>query len=212
MERTPCVTSSCLFRGRCVYLPAGSTSACCVSTTVDFEMAKFWLEKAAKQKNAHAIFLLGQQWFDTCQEEAETWFQEAYTLDNNLAFDIGVFYDKHKKETLTLTWFQRATQQAYTGVSAKKFLVTWFRERKNIPQALYWANTIDAYQSQSVHYLYVKENEYMWKMRPYIQEGNKKFHELNKKLKLNLIGGTHYGTERPAMIYISELFIDNYFS
>jgi len=47
--------------------------------------------------------------------------------------------------------------------------------------------------------------EHRWDV-PFIQEGNKKFHELNKKLKLNLIGGTHYGTERPAMIYIIDLF------
>lgn len=41
--------------------------------------------------------------------------------------------------------------------------------------------------------------EHRWAV-PFIQEGNKKFHILNDKLKLNLIGGTHYGTERPAMI------------
>ena len=38
------------------------------------------------------------------------------------------------------------------------------------------------------------------------QELNRKFHELNARLKLNLIGGTHFGTERPAMLAITELF------
>jgi len=47
--------------------------------------------------------------------------------------------------------------------------------------------------------------EHRWDL-PFVQEGNKKFHELNKKLKINLVGGTHYGTERPAMISINKLF------
>ena len=47
--------------------------------------------------------------------------------------------------------------------------------------------------------------EHRWNL-PFIQESNKKFHELNKKLKLNLIGGTHYATERPSMIRILEFF------
>jgi len=50
--------------------------------------------------------------------------------------------------------------------------------------------------------------ENRWNL-PFIQEGNKKFHELNKKLKLNLIGGTHYATERPSMIKILELLRDS---
>jgi putative NIF3 family GTP cyclohydrolase 1 type 2 len=41
---------------------------------------------------------------------------------------------------------------------------------------------------------------------PVLQEQNRQFHELNKKVKLNLIGGTHYGTERPAMIRVVEMF------
>jgi len=53
--------------------------------------------------------------------------------------------------------------------------------------------------------------EHRWAV-PFIQEGNRQFHELNKKLKINLIGGSHYGTERPAMIkfteYITQLCIE----
>lgn len=41
---------------------------------------------------------------------------------------------------------------------------------------------------------------------PFIQENNKKFRQLNESLKLNLIGGTHYGTERFAMIKIVDYF------
>jgi len=41
---------------------------------------------------------------------------------------------------------------------------------------------------------------------PGFQEVNRKFHELNEKLKLNLIGGTHFGTERPTMIHVVHLF------
>ena len=41
---------------------------------------------------------------------------------------------------------------------------------------------------------------------PVLQELNRKFHELNKKLELNLIGGTHFGTERPAMIRVVGMF------
>jgi putative NIF3 family GTP cyclohydrolase 1 type 2 len=44
---------------------------------------------------------------------------------------------------------------------------------------------------------------------PFLQETNKKMHDLNKKLKMNLIGGTHYGTERPAMINVLDLFRKN---
>jgi putative NIF3 family GTP cyclohydrolase 1 type 2 len=46
--------------------------------------------------------------------------------------------------------------------------------------------------------------EHRWAI-PFAQESNKRFHELNKTLKMNLIGGTHYATERPAMIKIVEL-------
>lgn len=49
--------------------------------------------------------------------------------------------------------------------------------------------------------------KHRWNL-PFIQEGNKKFHKLNEKLKLNLIGGTHYATERPSMIKILELIKD----
>lgn len=49
--------------------------------------------------------------------------------------------------------------------------------------------------------------EHRWDL-PYVQESNKKFHELNKQLKMNLIGGTHFGTERPAMMKIVEYFKD----
>jgi hypothetical protein len=41
---------------------------------------------------------------------------------------------------------------------------------------------------------------------PVLQELNRKFHELNEKLSLNLIGGTHFGTERPAMIRVVGMF------
>lgn len=41
---------------------------------------------------------------------------------------------------------------------------------------------------------------------PFLQDANKRMFESNKKLKLNLIGGTHYGTERPAMMNILDYF------
>jgi putative NIF3 family GTP cyclohydrolase 1 type 2 len=41
---------------------------------------------------------------------------------------------------------------------------------------------------------------------PFIQDANRDFHKLNERLKLNLIGGTHFGTERPAMIQATKLF------
>ncbi len=47
--------------------------------------------------------------------------------------------------------------------------------------------------------------EHRWAV-PFVQESNRKFHELNSRLKLNLIGGTHFGTERPAMMAVTELF------
>jgi hypothetical protein len=47
--------------------------------------------------------------------------------------------------------------------------------------------------------------EHRWSI-PFVQEFNRKFHELNSRLKRNLIGGTHFGTERPAMVYVTELF------
>jgi putative NIF3 family GTP cyclohydrolase 1 type 2 len=49
--------------------------------------------------------------------------------------------------------------------------------------------------------------EHRWE-NAMIQESNKKFHELNKQLKLNLIGGTHFGTERPAMVSVVKFFKD----
>ena len=47
--------------------------------------------------------------------------------------------------------------------------------------------------------------EHRWAV-PFIQDMNRKFHELNDALKLNLIGGTHFGTERPAMLAVTGLF------
>ena len=41
---------------------------------------------------------------------------------------------------------------------------------------------------------------------PALQQLNREFHELNEQLKLNLVGGTHFGTERPAMIRAVDLF------
>jgi|GEM_PF-5546918 len=46
--------------------------------------------------------------------------------------------------------------------------------------------------------------EHRWAI-PFIQEANRKFHELNYQLKRNLIGGTHFATERPAMIKVLNL-------
>ena len=47
--------------------------------------------------------------------------------------------------------------------------------------------------------------EQRWAL-PAAQEGNLQFHDLNRKLRINLIGGTHYATERPAMRMICEYF------
>ncbi len=50
--------------------------------------------------------------------------------------------------------------------------------------------------------------EHRWN-NPYFQKQNSEFHELNKKLNINLIGGTHFGTERPAMIKVLQYFQRN---
>jgi putative NIF3 family GTP cyclohydrolase 1 type 2 len=50
--------------------------------------------------------------------------------------------------------------------------------------------------------------EHRWSS-PHFQKLNHEFHELNKQLKINLIGGTHYGTERPAMIKVLRYFQRN---
>jgi putative NIF3 family GTP cyclohydrolase 1 type 2 len=47
--------------------------------------------------------------------------------------------------------------------------------------------------------------ENRWQI-PSVQDANRKFHVLNADLHLNLIGGTHFGTERPAMVRLVELF------
>jgi len=47
--------------------------------------------------------------------------------------------------------------------------------------------------------------ENRWQV-PSVQDANREFHRLNERLKLNLIGGTHFGTERPAMIKLLDLF------
>ncbi len=47
--------------------------------------------------------------------------------------------------------------------------------------------------------------EHRWE-NPVIQKSNREFHELNDTLKINLIGGTHFGTERPAMIKVVKFF------
>jgi len=47
--------------------------------------------------------------------------------------------------------------------------------------------------------------ENRWAVRG-VQEAHKEFLRLNEKLKLNLIGGSHYGTERLAMMKVARLF------
>jgi putative NIF3 family GTP cyclohydrolase 1 type 2 len=44
-----------------------------------------------------------------------------------------------------------------------------------------------------------------WAVRG-VQEAHKEFLRLNEKLKLNLIGGSHFGTERPAMVRLVQFF------
>lgn len=44
-----------------------------------------------------------------------------------------------------------------------------------------------------------------WAVRG-VQEAHKEFLRLNEKLKLNLIGGSHFGTERPAMVRVVRFF------
>ena len=47
--------------------------------------------------------------------------------------------------------------------------------------------------------------EQRWNI-PFAQDNNRRFHDLNSCLRLNLVGGTHYGTERPAMIAVARMF------
>ncbi len=41
---------------------------------------------------------------------------------------------------------------------------------------------------------------------PAVQEGNRRFRSLNQRLGINLVGGTHYATERPAMRKVVDYF------
>ena len=41
---------------------------------------------------------------------------------------------------------------------------------------------------------------------PSVQENRRRFRELCHHYRVNLIGGTHYATERPAMVAVVELF------
>ena len=47
--------------------------------------------------------------------------------------------------------------------------------------------------------------ENRWAIRG-VQDAHKEFLRLNEKLKLNLIGGSHFGTERPAMVRVLRFF------
>ena len=47
--------------------------------------------------------------------------------------------------------------------------------------------------------------EHRWAI-PAVQKDHEEFLRLNDRLKINLIGGSHFGTERPAMIRVVELF------
>ena len=47
--------------------------------------------------------------------------------------------------------------------------------------------------------------EHRWAI-PAVQEDHAEFLRLNERLKLNLIGGSHFATERPAMIRVVDLF------
>jgi len=47
--------------------------------------------------------------------------------------------------------------------------------------------------------------EHRWAI-PAIQEAHQQFLRLNDKLRINVIGGSHFGTERPAMMQVVQLF------
>jgi len=47
--------------------------------------------------------------------------------------------------------------------------------------------------------------EHRWDI-PFAQDNNHRFHELNRLHRLNLVGGTHFSTERPAMIAVTRMF------
>ncbi len=47
--------------------------------------------------------------------------------------------------------------------------------------------------------------EHRWALEG-VQMNNRAFHKHNETLQLNLIGGTHFGTERPAMIHVADYF------
>jgi len=47
--------------------------------------------------------------------------------------------------------------------------------------------------------------EHRWDI-PFARDNNRRFHDLNERLRLNLIGGTHYGTERPAVVAVTRMF------
>jgi len=124
-----------------------------------------------------------------------------------------LFYDYFGEPTAVIGSIEKTSFEDFSNHLMKKIkrpYLTLFKYHNNVEKVAVIAGGGDIPDILQYAYdagcdtLFTGTIEHRWNV-PFIQEGNKQFHELNKKLKLNLIGGTHYATERPAMIYLLEM-------
>ena len=168
------------------------------------------LEKLAKNNNSiyvahapldtHQIYGTSKCLAELCDVKIESYFYDYFGSPTALIGKIEpIAFDNYTDKIMKKLERPFLTIEKYTNQISNIAVVAGGGDLPDLLQQVYDLGC-DTLLTGTV--------EHLWDV-PFIQEGNKKFHELNKKLKVNLIGGTHFGTERPAMVKLTEFFKKN---
>jgi len=168
------------------------------------------LEQIERLKNAHISLYVAHAGLDTHQQ---------YGTSISLAGVIDIHIDKYFFDyfgspaaligSVPPKSFNDFIEKAKLGMQRKTLTIE--KHRENVARVAVVAGGGDEPEILEQAYnlgcdTYIGGTiENKWAL-PFVQESNKKFRELNKSLKLNLIGGTHYGTERFAMMKVLDYF------
>lgn len=145
--------------------------------------------------DTHLVYGTSKSLAELCDIKIEKYFYDYFGAPTALIGSITeISFDEYSKYVQTKLRRPIMTLEKYKEYVHKVAVVAGGGDLPDILQKVYDFNC-DTLLTGTV--------EHRWNV-PFIQEGNKQFHELNRKLKINLIGGTHFGTERPAMIKILE--------
>lgn len=147
--------------------------------------------------DTHSVYGTSKSLAELCDIKIEKYFYDYFGAPTALIGSIeNTPFDEYSKYVQKKLKRPSMTLAKYTDSIHKIAVVAGGGDLPEILQQIY------EYRCDT---LLTGTVEHRWNV-PFIQEANKQFHELNRKLKINLIGGTHFGTERPAMLKMVEYF------